>query len=384
MTTCRYQETAQKGIDLLRGVAAALPVVWVLLVGAPALGLGPEEDKGNWDFDIALYGWLTDVTGEATVGDVTVDVDPQLWNDIIKNLDAALFVGTEARYRNRWILNVDLAASKITSEDEQGPFSAGFGPATFERNLGVRNTTVPVSSPIGDFDVPVRVDGGTLRVDVPRVETLVGPFEIESTLTQVITRGLIGYRALDVPLLGLLGRDVKDDPRRVRFDLLGGIRHYYIKMEIDIEAPPVEIPPFQVTSSISGGSVRVGGSQLPSRTHSLGRIDLGSAQFSGATLGGTDIDEEGSDWWIDPVLGARVGVDVSEKVSLILLGNVGGFGIGSASKFSWETTAFANYQFGENWSFALGYRALGFDREGSDVALDLIEHGAVLGFIYSF
>jgi hypothetical protein len=177
---------------------------------------------------------------------------------------------------------------------------------------------------------------------------------------------------------------LRADPRRVRFDLLAGIRYYYLKTQIEISAPPVRLTPFQVTSSLSGGSISVGGDQLPGRTRPLGQIDMPSAQFSGATLGGTDLDVEASAWWIDPIVGARVGVDATEKLRLALFGNVGGFGIGSAAKFSWEAGLFGRYLFGEHWSLVAGYRALGFDRESGNVGLDLILHGPAIGVAYRF
>jgi hypothetical protein len=367
----------------LRALGAALVLSCAFAPGASALP-PPDEDTGNWDFDIALYSWITDITGQAGIGDITVDVEPQLWNDIISNLDMAFFGGAEARYQSRWILNLDLFYAKISSESESGPYSIGFGPKTLQRDTRPINSNLSLDTRLGELDVPFRFDAGTLRVDVPRVETAIGPFDIETSLTQVIVRGFAGWRALNEPLPAFLGGDGEDDPRRVRFDLIGGARYYYMKTEVDIDAPPVKIPSFQVTSSLSGGSVRVGGDRFPGRKTSLGTINLPSAQFPGATLGGTDISVEESVWWIDPIVGARVGADVTEKLSLSLMGNVGGFGIGSASHFSWETTVFANYLFGEHWSFAAGYRALGFDRAFGDLELDLIIHGPVLGFIYRF
>jgi len=93
------------------------------------------DPRGDRDFDLAFYGWISDATGDATDGDVTVDVDPQLWNDIIKNLDIALFGGSEARYRNRWIFNFDLSLIRLSKEEEKGPYPIGFGPETFTTTL---------------------------------------------------------------------------------------------------------------------------------------------------------------------------------------------------------------------------------------------------------
>lgn len=358
-------------------LGAAFVLCFTLAPGASARP-ADDGDSGSWEVDLSLYGWLTDVTGTIRVGDTSVDFEPQLWNDIIKNLQGALFGTVEARYRNRWLLNTDGLFGVLSADSESGPFPISFGPASLESDgrLGLETS-------IGDLEIPVRLDPGSLRVEIPRVQTAIGPFDIETSLTTVIVRGLVGYRALDARFPDVLGGG-PDDPRRVRFDLFGGVRYYYVKAEVSIEAPPVSIPPFQVTSSLSGGSFQVGGDRLPGRNASLGRIDLPNASFSGASLGGTDIDEDASVWWVDPVVGARIGFDACERLSFALNGNVGGFGIGSASDFSWETTIAGRYFLGEHWSLVAGYRALGFDRDSADAGLDLVFHGPVMGVIYRF
>ena len=61
-----------------------------LVSGAAAEPGAADADAGNWEFDASLYLWVTDVAGEATVGDTTVDLDLDLWNDILKDLGARL------------------------------------------------------------------------------------------------------------------------------------------------------------------------------------------------------------------------------------------------------------------------------------------------------
>jgi len=89
--------------------------------------------------------------------------------------------------------------------------------------------------------------------------------------------------------------------------------------------------------------MKVGGEVLPRQTIALPRVDLPGLQFPGATYGGTDIDADETVWWIDHIVGARLVGNAADKVSLVLSGNIGGFGIGSASKFSWESLLFARY-----------------------------------------
>lgn len=343
----------------------------------------PEDDRGDWDFDIAAYGWATDMTGHAVVDGTRVDINPQLWNDILYNVNGALMTAVEARYQGRWIVNLDVFGALIGKDGSNGPYQVGFGPRTFERRGRPIDAEIPVETRIGTLHVPIRVEPGVLRVDVPRVDTTIGPFDssVDSTLVQA--RAAVGYRLLNLPTLALLGREVKDDPRRVTFDALVGFRFWYVKAEIDIDSPPIAIPPFEITSSVSGGSVRAM-TRIPASAVALPTIRLPDIEFAGATFGGTDLHQSVSNWWIDPFLGLRSTVELTPTLSLTLSGNVGGFSIGSASKFSWEALAFLDYRLGEHWSVALGYRGIGLDRESSDLDLDLIIHGPLLGFIYAF
>jgi hypothetical protein len=376
---------------VLRSMLALALSLGLAAIPAAAEDPSPEEspataapEQGHWEFDLAAYGWLTDMTGTTSARDTTVDVDPQLWDDIVQNLNGALMGGVEVRYRGRWLLNVDLVGASLSDHIERGPFSFGFGPRTFTRDLRTADLSFPVDTPIGTLDVPVQVDPGTLRVDVPRVNAAIGPFDVDVDALMIISRAQVGYRVLDKPALELLGHPPSDDHRRVRVDLFAGLRYWYLRTEIDIESPPIRVPEFEVTSSVSGGSVRIGGQRIPPRTVAIPTVRLPGLEFGGTTFGGTDIDETASNWWIDPLIGIRVGAGLTERVGIVFAANIGGFDIGSASKFSWETLAYLDWRFGETTSLALGYRALGLDRRKGDAQADLVMHGPLLGLIFRF
>ena len=69
----------------------------------------------------------------------------------------------------------------------------------------------------------------------------------------------------------------------------------------------------------------------------------------------------GSYDWVEPVIGTRIRWAFTEKVALLLGADMGGFGIGSASKLTWSVNTFINYQFSKHWSVAGGYRYLDMD-----------------------
>jgi hypothetical protein len=99
--------------------------------------------------------------------------------------------------------------------------------------------TLSVDTPLGPVDVPV-------EVRVPRVETSVGPTEINSEIEQIMGDAMLGYRLVDRPLASLFGEARDDDPRRFAFDLYGGLRYWHVETTIDVDIPPVEIPGFSI------------------------------------------------------------------------------------------------------------------------------------------
>ncbi len=93
--------------------------------------------------------------------------------------------------------------------------------------------------------------------------------------------------------------------------------------------------------------------------------------------------------WAEPFIGARVRVDLSERWSMRLRGDIGGFGLGS--DFAWQTIGLASYRFtmmGRPAEAVFGYRALGQDyHSGSGLRRfewNMVQHGPVLGMNMRF
>jgi hypothetical protein len=86
--------------------------------------------------------------------------------------------------------------------------------------------------------------------------------------------------------------------------------------------------------------------------------------------------------FVDPWIGARSDLPLGGEWSLHLVGDVGGFGVGS--DLSWQGLAFVGWRPGESWRIDLGYRAIGIDFEDSGLSYDLVAHGPVLGVGWGF
>lgn len=105
-------------------------------------------------------------------------------------------------------------------------------------------------------------------------------------------------------------------------------------------------------------------------------------QFAVARNAGTD--------WVDPIVGMRVTQQLTPRDEIMLMADIGGFGVGS--QFSWEV--FGGYS--HSWSLgracelalALGYRILSVNYEqgsgASQQGLDLTLHGPLAGLSLRF
>jgi hypothetical protein len=99
--------------------------------------------------------------------------------------------------------------------------------------------------------------------------------------------------------------------------------------------------------------------------------------------GGRTVD--GSESWVDPLIGSRIGLDLTDRWAIIGEGNFGGFGVGS--DFTWNAQAYVGYQFslfGRPTTLLLGYRALYQDYHHRNFEWDVTMHGPVIGTAIRF
>jgi hypothetical protein len=170
-------------------------------------------------------------------------------------------------------------------------------------------------------------------------EARVGPFtiDIDADIEAQMAIGELGgfYRLFERPLGG-------NSERMLSFDVLAGGRLWYLEGEIDLEL--------------------------------TGPLRNRRRKF------------DDNKTWVDPVIGGRVGVDLNEKWTLRIRGDIGGFGAGS--DFSWNALGAVNWHFGRKWDLVLGYRVLGVDYEdgsGSDkFAIDAVFFGPFAAITYRF
>lgn len=105
--------------------------------------------------------------------------------------------------------------------------------------------------------------------------------------------------------------------------------------------------------------------------------DLNLVVTTGGLLpGGTRSLSAGESWW-DPVVGVRALVPLGERWSVLLYGDVGGFGVGS--DLTYQAIAGVNWQFSKHFSVKVGYRYLYQDFAKDGFVWDMAAHGPYLG-----
>ena len=104
-----------------------------------------------------------------------------------------------------------------------------------------------------------------------------------------------------------------------------------------------------------------------------------SLSFSPGTLG---LNPSVSVNWVDPIVGGRIQLAPSPKVTVNLLGDVGGWGTGSQLEYQW--VALLGYQIKPKWALQLGYRYLDVDYRSGGTLFDVAMPGVFFGATYKF
>jgi opacity protein-like surface antigen len=103
--------------------------------------------------------------------------------------------------------------------------------------------------------------------------------------------------------------------------------------------------------------------------------------LSPGALPGVELDLDES--WIDPIAGARIFIDLSERLLLQARGDVGGFQV--SSDFTWQALGTLGYRFSDRFTLRAGYRHLDVDFENDDGFIyDVKMSGPILGGTIAF
>ena len=115
-----------------------------------------------------------------------------------------------------------------------------------------------------------------------------------------------------------------------------------------------------------------------------GRYNRIGGGVTGTAIGAVDID--GSESWIDPLVGIGWTPRISQSWMARVRADVGGFGVGS--DFAYQVAAYLGWDFARSWSLIFGYRILDMDyKAGSgrrDFKYDVATTGPTVGVSFRF
>lgn len=86
--------------------------------------------------------------------------------------------------------------------------------------------------------------------------------------------------------------------------------------------------------------------------------------------------------WVDPLIGLRAFLPITQKLSVQGQADIGGFGAGS--DFTWSTLVTVNYAFKDSLSTSVGYKLLDVDYDDNGHVYDTRLSGPALGMTYRF
>lgn len=100
----------------------------------------------------------------------------------------------------------------------------------------------------------------------------------------------------------------------------------------------------------------------------------------GGLLGGRSWSDGAT--WVDPLVGAKLRVDLLPNVYVASWAMIGGFGVGS--DLMWDLMGGAGYDFTDNFSLFAGYRATKVDYSNDGFVYDVVEQGPVAALVFKF
>lgn len=86
--------------------------------------------------------------------------------------------------------------------------------------------------------------------------------------------------------------------------------------------------------------------------------------------------------WVDPMIGARLRFNLSEKWNAAVRADFAGFGMGS--ELTTNAIAFMSYKISDRYDVGFGYRYMDVDYESSALKVDMETYGPVIGMGINF
>jgi hypothetical protein len=308
----------------------------------------PIHKQDEWQFFLSPYIWITGINGN--VSTLKETMNPAIpWWDVASELfsKAMGIMGRAEVWKGRWGVILDGYFTYVGSSGSQVGASKEktFGPVDFTINkqihLGGLDLSLPIPGQIGPGNVTLTPSASIKYI------SRIGNLDLGA-------RFLVGTWPLspEKPLPAL------------SVELLGGPRLNSINQYVRINLSAVKI------------------ANVP--------IDIGRFSLVGKhqTVKNGSLVIDYNKQYLEPFLGARLGLWLTPKFLVNLMGDVGGFGLVGDDHVDCNLEALLGYRVSKHVYAWAGYRAQGswydFGKDLVQVNVAMWAHGPVLGMTYTF
>jgi len=85
--------------------------------------------------------------------------------------------------------------------------------------------------------------------------------------------------------------------------------------------------------------------------------------------------------WVDPIVGARIKMPISSRLTATVTGDTGGWGVGSQSEY--QMVGALSYKIKPRWAIDAAWRYLYSDYSQPQIHTRIVQSGIVLGVTYT-
>jgi len=274
----------------------------------------PVTPSSQWEAQFRSYAWVLFFQGEAGIGTNSADFNTNLFEIVDKADELYGFMSYQELRKERLTLFADVFWSKTK----------------------IKDSAFRSFNPVAGLDLSI-VTKSKAWVDLAIIEPGI---------------------AYEIGSWGARRASMKDNDAiapTTTLDILGGVRYWYMRPDIDLT----------VTATVN----------IPA----LGISRTGAGSLSAAKT----FD------WFDPFIGMRLRHQLTNGQEIMLRGDIGGFDVGS--DFTWQAQAgysFDTTMFGMDMTSFLGYRALYIDYEegvgNRRFGLEMLTHGPTMGMTFKW
>ena len=428
---------------ICRSASAGLLALGMVFANARSLEAAPElPPDDDWTFTVKPYAWAAGIKGKAGVGDVTADMDVS-FNDLLNAMKIAGMLDLEAR-KARWGVLVDGIYMKLSSDVKTpGPFFNVITPTVKMSVLDMALAYRVVEGDRGWLDLLLGGRYIDLSAKLDMTPDYAAVDQISSTVIDEVTKTVIGQvedvanrkagqiagelatvrgdvgaaasekirdelqiRASDTADLvnqkidEIMDKVASIPPRKLDQikamiqEKLAGVTDAQrealadaVEQKINAQGDAIKGKAAAIQQEISNAAeekrneLRNNASAKAQHAVDAAEKQLADAITQGMTAA-ANADLEMSREWVDPYVGARGRLNLTQRTFLGARADIGGFNVGS--KLTWQVFGGIGVQVTDRVEVEAGYRRLAIDYDRDNLLMDVAFSGAVVGLGVKF